>query len=147
MSATTFWLVLMIIFIVIEAATVGLASIWFAIGALAALISAYFGAVMWLQIVWFLVISAVTLYFTRPLATKYINAKKEATNADRVIGSSAVVTEIIDNLAGTGSVSVGGKFWTARSEDGGVIPSGAFVTVGSIEGVKLIVAAQAQAAE
>lgn len=133
------WVVLMVVFLVVEAATAGLTCIWFAIGSLAALIAALFDAQLWLQIVWFLVISFVTLYFTRPLVKKYVNSRSQPTNADMVIGKEALVTEDIDNVEATGAVSVGGKVWTARSADGGHIKSGAVVSVLRIEGVKLIV--------
>ena len=133
------WVVLMVVFLVVEAATAGLTYIWFAIGSLAALIAALFDAQLWLQIVWFLVISFVTLYFTRPLVKKYVNSRSQPTNADMVIGKEALVTEDIDNVEATGAVSVGGKVWTARSADGGRIKSGAVVSVLRIEGVKLIV--------
>lgn len=133
------WVVLMVVFLVVEAATAGLTCIWFAIGSLAALIAALFDAQLWLQIVWFLVISFVTLYFTRPLVKKYVNSRSQPTNADMVIGKEALVTEDIDNVEATGAVSVGGKLWTARSADGGRIKSGAVVSVLRIEGVKLIV--------
>lgn len=133
------WVVLMVAFLVVEAATAGLTCIWFAIGSLAALIAALFDAQLWLQIVWFLVISFVTLYFTRPLVKKYVNSRSQPTNADMVIGKEALVTEDIDNVEATGAVSVGGKVWTARSADGGRIKSGAVVSVLRIEGVKLIV--------
>ena len=133
------WVVLMVVFLVVEAATAGLTCIWFAIGSLAALIAALFDALLWLQIVWFLVISFVTLYFTRPLVKKYVNSRSQPTNADMVIGKEALVTEDIDNVEATGAVSVGGKVWTARSADGGRIKSGAVVSVLRIEGVKLIV--------
>lgn len=133
------WVVLMVVFLVVEAATAGLTCIWFAIGSLAALIAALFDAQLWLQIVWFLVISFVTLYFTRPLVKKYVNSRSQPTNADMVIGKEALVTEDIDNVETTGAVSVGGKVWTARSADGGRIKSGAVVSVLRIEGVKLIV--------
>ncbi|MFR5967415.1 MAG: NfeD family protein [Oscillospiraceae bacterium] len=133
------WVVLMVVFLVVEAATAGLTCIWFAVGSLAALIAALFDAQLWLQIVWFLVISFVTLYFTRPLVKKYVNSRSQPTNADMVIGKEALVTEDIDNVEATGAVSVGGKVWTARSADGGRIKSGAVVSVLRIEGVKLIV--------
>lgn len=141
MTITTLWLIVMVLFLVVEAATVGLVCIWFAVGALSALIAALLGAEIWLQIVLFLVVSAVALYFTRPLAKKYVNAKVEPTNADMVIGKECRVTEAIDNIAGTGAVYVDGKTWTARSESDEVIPEGTLVTAKSIDGVKLIVAA------
>ena len=133
------WLVLMVLLFIIEAATAGLTVIWFALGALAALIAALFGAQIWLQVLWFLVVSIATLWFTRPLALKYLNGRSVATNADRVVGMEGVVCEDIDNLAGTGAVKLDGKEWTARSAGGENIPSGAVVKGVRIEGVKLIV--------
>lgn len=133
------WLILMVLLLIIEAATAGLTCIWFALGALAALIAALFGAQIWLQVVWFIVVSVVTLWFTRPLAIKYLNNRRVATNADRVVGMEGVVTEDINNIAGTGAVKLDGKEWTARSESGGNIHEGAIVIVKRIEGVKIIV--------
>lgn len=136
------WVVIMVVFLVVEAATAGLTCIWFAIGALAALIAALFGAPIWLQLVWFFVVSVVTLYFTRPLVLKYVNSRSQPTNADMVIGKEALVTEAIDNVESAGAVAVGGKVWTARSENGETIEVGSIVTVLRIEGVKLIVSAK-----
>ena len=116
-----FWAVAVVAFVILELATVGLASIWFALGALFALIAALLGAPLWLQIVWFAVVSVATLLLTRPLAKKYINAKTMATNADRVIGGRAVVKERIDDLAGTGAVLADGKMWSARTADGSTV--------------------------
>jgi len=136
---TVFWAVATVVFIVIELATVGLASIWFALGALCALIAALLGAQLWLQIVWFVVISVATLVLTRPLVRKYINSRTTATNADRVLGTTAVVRERIDNLAETGAVLADGKMWSARSADGAAIELATRVRVREIQGVKLIV--------
>lgn len=141
LTMTTFWLIVMVLFLVVEATTVGLVCIWFAVGSLAALLAAMCGAQLWLQIVVFLVVSAATLYFTRPLVKRYVNSKVEPTNADMVIGKECRVTETVDNIAGTGAVYVDGKTWTARSADDEVIPEGTLVTAKSIDGVKLIVAA------
>ena len=133
------WLALMVLLLIIEAATAGLTCIWFALGALAALIAALFGAQIWLQALWFLAASLLSLWLTRPLALKYLNSRKVATNADRVVGAEGVVTEAIDNIAGTGAVKLDGKEWTARSESGMGISKDAIVIVKRIEGVKLIV--------
>lgn len=138
-SMTTLWLIVMVLFLVVEAVTVGLVCIWFAAGALAALLCAMLGGGIWLQVVLFLVVSAVTLYFTRPLVRKYVNAKVEPTNADIVIGKECRVTETIDNIEGTGAVYVDGKTWTARSENDETIQRGTLVTALRIDGVKLIV--------
>lgn len=135
----TVWAIALIVFIVAEAATVGLVAIWFALGSLAALIAALCGGPLWLQITLFVVVAAVTLAFTRPLARKYLNPRRKATNADRLMSMSGVVRESIDNLEGRGAVYIDGKIWSARSEDGTEIEADAVVTPVRIEGVKLIV--------
>ena len=128
------------VFLAVELATVGLTSIWFALGSAAALVLALLHAALWLQIACFVAVSAAALALTRPLAKKFINSRTQPTNADRVVGAEALVRERIDNLEETGAVAVDGKVWTARSADGGVIAPGAVVTVERIDGVKLIVA-------
>ena len=140
MDMTVVWLVAMIVLLVIEGVVPGLISIWFALGALAALVSALLHAPLWLQIVWFLVVSIAALALTRPLAKKYINAKPQPTNADMLIGKECVVRESIDNVLGAGAVSVDGKVWTARTENDDIkVPEGSRAVVVRIEGVKLIV--------
>ncbi|NCB52858.1 MAG: NfeD family protein [Clostridia bacterium] len=133
------WLAALVVLLIFEAVTVGLTAIWFALGSLAALISAAFNAPLWMQFAWFAIISAVTLAFTRPLAVKYLNTKSKATNADRLIGMTCIVREDIDNLAGTGAVFIDGKLWTARSVSGEMIEAGKTVSPVRIEGVKLMV--------
>ena len=133
------WAGLTVLFVIVELATYGLASIWFALGSLVGLVAAALGGPIWLQIVLFAVVSAATLLLTRPLAQKYVNSRTQATNADRVIGAKALVTEEINELAGTGSVRVDGKLWTARSADDSVLPAGTRVVVKEIRGVRLIV--------
>jgi membrane protein implicated in regulation of membrane protease activity len=134
------WLIAMIVLLIIEAAIPGLVSIWFAIGALAALISALFKAPLWLQIVWFLVVSIATLCLTRPLAQKYVNSRVQPTNSDALIGKDCLVTEDINNLEGTGAVKIEGKIWTARAENEDEhYVAGEVVKAVRIEGVKLIV--------
>lgn len=133
------WLVLLIFFAVLEAATVGLVSVWFAAGALVALLASVCTGNVWLQIALFFAVSILTMAVLRPLARKYVLPTVVPTNADRVIGRQAVVTEAIDNLNGRGSVVVFGVAWTARSESGAPIPQGTTVTVKRIEGVKLFV--------
>lgn len=140
MSMTAVWLVAMIGLLIVEGMAPGLVSIWFAFGALAAMISAILKAPVWLQVLWFVLVSLVSLVLTRPLARKYVNAKTTRTNADMAIGHDCVVTETIDNVRGTGAVTVGGKIWTARMADpDGHAEKGAVLTVLRIEGVKLIV--------
>ena len=135
-----FWVVALVVFLIVEAVTAGLVSIWFVFGSLVALICAALGAAIWLQIFWFVIVSVATLVLTRPLVKRYVDSRSVATNADRSIGRAAVVTERIDNLAATGAVKLDGVVWTARSTDDAVaIEAGERVTVRAIEGVKLIV--------
>ena len=133
------WLALLVLFAAAEAVTVGLTSIWFAAGALAALIAALLGGALWIQITLFLAVSLLCLAAVRPLAKKLLNSRVEATNADRVIGAEAQVTEDIDNIHGKGAVVVRGMTWSARSEDGNPITAGVRVRVLRIEGVKVFV--------
>lgn len=141
-----FWLVALIVFAVAEAATVGLVSIWFAGGALVALIAAGLGGPIWLQLVLFLVVSCVMLALLRPFVKNIAMPHKTRTNADRHIGQRALVTEEINNLAETGAVRLDGVIWTARSESGEVIPVGTTITVRRIAGVKVWVAPAAETA-
>ena len=133
------WLGLAVLFGIAEAATVTLTCIWFALGALAALAAALLGGSLVVQIVLFLAVSAATLALTRPLARRYVDTKKVPTNADRLIGQRAKVTETIDNIAGKGAVYIDGKTWSARSDDDSVIPQGTMVVVECLRGVKLTV--------
>ena len=139
LSMTAVWAIAIVAFLVLEGMTTGLVSIWFAVGSLAALLASLFGAPVWLQLVWFFIISIAAVIITRPLARKYLNSKTQATNADMYVGKECLVIETIDNVAGTGAVKVAGKVWTARSADGNVIPAGARAEGLRIEGVKLIV--------
>ena len=139
-SMTALWLGAMIVLLIVEALAPGLVSIWFALGALAAMISSMLGAPLWLQLVWFFLVSVVSLLLTRPLAKKYVNGRAVPTNADMAIGKDCVVTETIDNVRGTGAVSVGGKIWTARmASPEGRAEKRTVLRAVRIEGVKLIV--------
>lgn len=133
------WLVLMIVFLMAEASTVSLVSIWFAVGSLGALIANLLNAPFWLQITVFFVLSATLLACLRPLVKKFIKPKITATNADSVIGSAGYVTEDIDNLSARGQVKLGGMFWSARSTSGDPISKDTKVKVDRIEGVKVFV--------
>ena len=136
---TIFWLVFAVALGVLEACTVQMVSIWFAIGGVAACITSLFTDNIVIQVVVFVVVSAIALAATRPLVKKIKIRKSEATNADRYIGKHATVLQAIDNDKPQGMVKVDNERWTARSEDGQPIPEGAGVTVIAIEGVKLIV--------
>lgn len=134
------WLGVTILAAIVEATVPALVSIWFVPGGLAALIVSLLGGPVWLQILLFLVVSALALLFTRPLVKKFQKDKAESTNADMVLGRTALVTEDINDLLGTGRVTVRGNSWSARSvEEGTVIPKGEAVLVERIEGVKLMV--------
>lgn len=139
-SMAVVWLIAMAVFLIVEGIVPGLVSIWFALGALAALIAAMVGAPLWLQLVWFVLVSIAALALTRPLARKYVNGRVTPTNADRILGRECVVREAIDNLRGTGAVAVDGKVWTARMlKENETAREGETVIARRIDGVKLIV--------
>lgn len=143
-ALTVIWIVLLVLFLILEAVTVQLVSAWFALGALCALLANLCGVgVIW-QIVLFLIVSAICLIATRPLVKKMTATKIQKTNADRCIGAEAVVLEEINNLKSTGLVKAMGNTWTARAEDGSVIPKDAVVIVRKMDGVKLIVSQQSE---
>lgn len=134
------WLVILILAICVEVGTMGLSSIWFAGGALIAVIAAMLSLPVWLQIVLFLVVSILLLVFTRPIAVKYFNKDRVRTNVESMIGRQAIVVSEIDNLQGIGQVTVGGQEWSARSEDDKKsLAVGSVVEVVAVNGVKLIV--------
>ncbi len=137
-----FWIVLLVVLVIVEAATAQLVTIWFAAGAAAALIAERCHAPEWLQWIIFIAVSVIALIATRPLVRKATKAKRQPTNADRCIGQTAVVIEEINNIEGKGQVHVNGIPWTARSLDGTVFKKDELVTVERIDGVKLIVKAQ-----
>ena len=133
------WLGAAVVFGVVEALTAGLVSIWFVAGSAAALIGAFLGAGLGVQVALFVVVSAAALAVTRPLVRRYMAGKAVPTNLDRVLGDSGKVMETIDNENSSGAVYVDGKTWTARSADGSVIPAGTVVEILRMEGVKLFV--------
>ena len=139
MGPSAIWLIALIVLVIGEAITVGLTFIWFAVGALGGLVVAGLGGAVWLQVVVFLVLSSLSLLLVRPLATRFMKTSHSPTNADRVIGKTALVTEAIDNVAGRGQVNISGQVWSARSEHQVVIPAGARVKILRIEGVKVFV--------
>ncbi len=137
---TTIWLIVLVLLVAIEIFTLGLTTIWFAGGALVAAIVAALGGATWLQIVVFLVVSCVLLFFTRPIAVKYFNKDRVKTNVESLIGKQAIAISEINNLQGIGQVTVGGQEWSARCvQDDVTLPVGSVVIVRSVSGVKLIV--------
>lgn len=139
MNWLLFWLIAAVFFAVIELITLQLVSIWLAAGSVGALIALSFNASVPLQFLVFVIISGVLLIFTRPIVKRLTVKKVEATNADRLIGQVATVTEEISNHDAKGAVLISGVTWTARSVDNTVIPKGDKVKIERIEGVKLIV--------
>lgn len=133
------WIGLTVAFVIIEAATVQLVTIWFAIGSVAGLIACAAGLEIWIQFLIFAVVSAVALAVTRPFVKKFTKGRKQPTNSDRLIGREAIVTEPISNELSKGAVKIGGLEWTARTVDGSFAEKGERVTVLSIEGAKLLV--------
>lgn len=133
------WLIVAVILGIMEAVTVSLISVWFAIGALAAIIPAYFGVPFWGQILVFLAVSAIAFAFTKRFFKDVVKVKKQPTNSDSLIGTDGIVTAEINNLEGAGKVYISGLTWSARSKNGETIPEGAVVTVDKIEGATLVV--------
>ena len=140
LNMTVFWLVVLVVLVIIELLTMGLTTVWFAGGALIATIATLFNAPFALQVILFLLVSALLLFFTRPLAVKYFNKDRVRTNAESLVGRQAIVISEIDNLQGIGQVNVGGVEWSARTRvDGVKLPVGTVATVLAINGVKLVV--------
>ena len=134
------WLIILVVLVVIEIFTLGLTTIWFAGGALVAIAVAALGGPVWLQVLTAVIVSAVLLFFTRPVAVKYFNRDRERTNAESLVGRQAIVTGEINNLQGIGQVAVNGMEWTAWTiTDGQVIKTGEVVAIRGINGVKLLV--------
>lgn len=141
--ATIVWLVIFIVMLGIEIATLGLTTIWFAGGALISMLVAAIGLPVYVQIPVFLVVSVILLLFTRPIAQKYFNKERIRTNAEGLIGKTAVVTESISNLKGMGKAVINGQEWTAKSaEDAVELTKETEATIVAIEGVKLVLRVQ-----
>ena len=137
---SVYWLILLAVLLVIEIFTLGLTTIWFAGGALAATIISLLGLGLPIQIVVFFVVSIALLVFTRPLAVRYINDHRSKTNYEGLIGKMIKITERVDNFNQTGTAIVNGQEWTVRSEQDGIILNpGDRATITNISGVKLIV--------
>ena len=134
-----FWLIVIIILCVVEGLTYGIVCIWFAGGAVAAMITSALGGAAMLQYIIFIITSTVLLIFTRPLIVRFLSSKKTSTNSDRLIGRTGIVIIDIDHNAGKGQVKVDGQIWSAKSTESAFINEGATVDVIDIEGVKLVV--------
>lgn len=137
---TMYWLILFAVLILIEIFTMGLATIWFAGGALVAFIAGVLGFSTFVQIIVFLVVSIALIVLTRPIAVRYFNQERQKTNAESLIGQQALVLEDIDTLHATGLVEINGQEWSAKTDEpDGKISANAVVVVDGIQGVKLIV--------
>lgn len=134
------WIGLMVVFLLAEAACpLHLVSVWFAAGALVALIVSWLGGALWLQVTLFVLVSGGLLICLWPLVKRYLNPGHKATNLDAIPGTKCYVISPIDNVHGQGQVKLNGMEWTARSTSGERIEEGALVTVDRIEGVKVFV--------
>lgn len=134
-----FWLAAMVIFIIAEATTVTLVSIWFAVGALGAVLIALLGGGLTLQVTVFLALAIVLLIFLRGAVRKHFTPRITRTNVDSVIGATGIVVTPVNNIAALGQVQINGVEWSARSTDGTHIGAGTLVKVDKIEGVKVFV--------
>ncbi len=140
---TMAWLIIFIVLLVIEIITMGLTTIWFAGGALMALLMAFIGFGLPVQIGVFLVVSVALLILTRPVAVKFFNTERQKTNAESLIGQQAVVLKDVDTLHAAGLVEVNGQEWSAKTDEpNGFIPKDSVVSIEGIQGVKLIVKAK-----
>lgn len=133
------WLAAVIVFMVLEAITYQMVSVWFIIGAVGGLITAMCGADFWIQMVVFLALSLILLVCFRPFAVKKLKTTKLKTNAESAIGKKVVITEKVDNVEGIGQGKLDGQIWTVRTESGAVLNVGDVAEVKRIDGVKLIV--------
>ncbi len=134
-----FWIVVFAAAVILEAATFALVSIWFAAGALGALIAASLGADLTVQLVIFTLIAGVLLVFTRPLIKKLLPNKHIPTNSELEIGKIGVVIETINENTGQGRVRLSGIDWAAVSSDGSSISEGESVIIKEIRSSKVVV--------
>ncbi len=133
------WLLLMVLFFVVEAVTVTMVSAWFAVGAFAALVASLFDAGLGVQIVVFLAASGAALALLRPVAHRYFTPRLTKTNVDALVGVECLVVEAIDNVSYSGKVKIGDVEWTARSTDGAPIPEGTHVRIDRVQSVRVYV--------
>ena len=139
LNMSIIWIIAIIVFVIAEAITYQLVTIWFAIGALGALVCSVLGIGVPMQIAVFLVLSIAALLFLRPVSKKYLKNKTEKTNVDSLVGMDVLITEDVNNVTGTGKGKLCGMEWTVRSADNSQIGAGETAVVEKIEGVKLIV--------
>ncbi len=133
------WIIAVVAFIILEAATYQMVSVWFIAGSICALLTSLMGGGFRVQMTVFMAVSIVLLIIVRPMAMKRLDARKTKTNADRLIGEKVLITEGVDNINGKGQGKLEGLVWSVRSESGKKIPEGTVLEVKRIEGVKIIV--------
>lgn len=133
------WIVLAVVLGIIEASTVNFVTIWFAIGAVFAFVTAVITDSLVFQVAVFTGISVLSLILTRPFVKKVLNNKTVATNADRYINQKAYVTQTINGVSGSGQIKSMGQIWSAKSEDGLDINEGEEVIINRIDGVRAVV--------
>lgn len=139
LSASACWIIVIVAALIVEAITLSLNAVWFALGGVGSLIAVSLGASVPVQWMVFIIVSAVFMVLIRPFARRVLKPKGAATNADRILGEQAVVTQAIDNTQAQGEIKIMGQYWTARSADGAPIAQGSVVRVREIVGVKAIV--------
>ena len=139
MMEAIIWLALMVVFLIAEALTVSMVSLWFAAGAVVALLLSLLHLQVWVQVVLFFVVSGVLLACLRPMVRRHVAPKIVPTNVDAIVGTRGIVTAEIDNVCAAGQVKVNGMEWSARSTTGEIIPEGTLIRVERIEGVKAFV--------
>lgn len=137
--AAIVWLAALVIFLLAEAATVSVTSLWFAAGSLVALIVSLLNGPLWLQALLFVIVSGALLLLLRPLVRRYLTPGLIRTNVDSVVGTTGLVTEDIDNVSARGRVKLGAMTWTARSTSGAPIGKDTRIRVDRVEGVKVFV--------
>ena len=139
MMESIIWLVLMVIFLIAEALTVSMISLWFAAGAVVALLLSLLHLQIWLQVLLFFLVSGALLACLRPIVRRHFTPKLTPTNVDAIVGTRCMVTAEIDNVCAAGQVKLNGIEWSARSVTGQIIPEGTLVRVERVEGVKVFV--------
>lgn len=140
MTEIIVWAILFIVFVIIETVTAQIVSIWFALGALVSLIVSCFTDSILIQLIVFLAVSILSLLLTRPVFKKFINIKHEKTNTDNFVGKEGILIEEVDNIKGTGRLSISGLTWNTRSiDDKIIIPVNSIVVIKEIKGVTAFV--------
>lgn len=139
MEQAVIWILGIIVFIILEAVTYQLVSIWFAVGALGGLVASFVGVNFYVQMAVFIAVSFIFILCLRPISMKFLKPKNIKTNAQSLVGKEVLITSDVDNIKGLGEGKTDGKVWTVRSIDNSQIVKGEVAVIEKIEGVKLIV--------